>query len=93
MGIDTLRQDSPRGYVQITSLSAATGLTVPDGAKYALIDCETQSVRWRDDGTNPTASVGQLLSPGDVLTYNGNLGAVKFIEVTASAKLNVSFYS
>ena len=42
------------GYQQITSLSSATGLTVPQGATLALIVPETQNVRWRDDGTNPT---------------------------------------
>lgn len=82
------------GYSQVTSLSSATGLTVPDNATWALIQCQDQPVRWRDDGTNPTASVGMYLSPLETLTYDGTkLSAIKFIEVTASAKLNISFYS
>lgn len=82
------------GFQQVTSLSTATGLTVPDNASWALIECESQQVRWRDDGTNPTTTVGHLMSPGDILEYDGTkLSAIKFIEVTASAKLNVSFYS
>lgn len=81
------------GYQQITSLSSAVGLTVPAGAKKAVIEAESQSVRWRDDGTNPTTSVGHVLYPGNVLVYTGNLGRLKLIEVSASAKLSVSYYS
>jgi len=82
------------GYQQITSLSSATGLTVPATATYAIIQAEAQSVRWRDDGTNPTASVGMVLNVSpDVLIYDGNLNGIKFIETSASAKLNVSYYS
>lgn len=84
--------DSPLGYQQITSLSSATALTVPVGTGLCLIQAETQSVRWRDDGTNPTASVGMILAAGDILFYTGKSVNLKFIEVTASAKLNVSYY-
>jgi hypothetical protein len=85
------------GYLQLTSLSASTALTVPTEANtgepnYCLILAETQSVRWRDDGTAPTASVGMLLEPGVPFAYDGDLNKIRFIEVTASAKLNVSFY-
>lgn len=82
-----------KGYEQITTLSSATALTVPTGSRVALITCETQNVRWRDDGTNPTASVGQLLTTGVGLFYDGDLAAIKFIETTASAKLNVCYYA
>jgi len=82
------------GHLQVTSLSTAVGLTVPSNATWALIECESQQVRWRDDGTDPTTTVGHVMSPGDILTYDGTkLSAIKFIEVAASAKLNVSFYS
>lgn len=80
------------GYQQITSLSSAAALTVPTGARLALIQPETQGVRWRDDGSAPTASVGMPLPPGATLQYDGSLSAIRFIEVTASAKLNISYY-
>lgn len=87
-------RSEPRGFSQITSLSAAAGLgSVPARSTVAIVECESQQVRWRDDGTNPTTTVGHVMSPGDVLTYDGDLSAIKFIEVTASAKLNVSFYA
>lgn len=81
------------GYQQITSLSAATALTVPAGTILAIITPETQAVRWRDDGTNPTATVGYPLAVGSELRYTaGQLAALKFIEQTASAKLNITYY-
>lgn len=80
------------GFQQITSLSASTLLTVPVGAILALIQAETQSVRWRDDGTAPTSSVGMIIEANSMLEYNGVLESLKFIEATASAKLNISYY-
>jgi hypothetical protein len=85
-------EDEPLGYQKITSLSASTALTVPAGAKRALIRPETQGVRWRDDGTAPTASVGMPLDAGETLPYSGDLKAIRFIEQTASAALNVAYY-
>jgi len=84
--------DVPNGYEQVTSLSSATGLTVPDGTSLVLAQAETQSVRWRDDGTNPSATVGMIIAAGDVLSYTGDAKSLKFIETAASAKLNVSYY-
>ena len=89
------------GYQQITSLSAAAGLTVPTTDKagnkqqptFALIFAEGKDVRWRDDGTNPTASVGMPLAVGVPLQYDGDLTNIKFIETAASAKLNISYYA
>jgi len=85
-------EDLPLGYQQISNLVAAVGLTVPNGAKRALIQAESQSVRWRDDGTAPTAAVGMLIQSGETLPYTGALGTIRIIEVAASAKLNISYY-
>lgn len=82
----------PVGYQQITDLSSSVGLTVPANARCALIIPQTQAVRWRDNGT-PTASVGIPQAVGQVLWYTGNLSAIRFIEQTASAALNVSYYA
>jgi hypothetical protein len=83
---------TPLGYQQITSLSAAAALTVPAGATAALISAESQGMRWRDDGTNPTASVGMPIAAGESIFFTGSLSAFKAIEQTASAKLNVNYY-
>ena len=89
------------GYQQITSLSSATGLTVPSvdlnglncRPTIALITPESQGVRWRDDDVNPTSTVGMPLAAGVTLQYDGDLTKIKFIEQSASAKLNVSYYA
>ena len=89
------------GYQQITSLSSAASLTVPVttpgglNAKpvFALIVCEGQGIRWRDDNTAPTASIGMPLAVGVPLQYDGDLVNIQFIEQVAGAKLNVSYYS
>jgi len=89
------------GYQQITGLSSAKGLTVPSvdlnglacRPSIALITPETQGVRWRDDDTDPTASVGMPLAAGVTLQYDGDLTKIKFIEQTASAKINVTYYA
>ncbi len=90
--IDGQRECIASGFQQITSLSSATALTVPAGASLTIIQAEDQSVRWRDDGTNPTASVGHIITANSVFVYTGEPSKLKFIEVTPSAKLNVSYY-
>jgi hypothetical protein len=88
------------GYEQITSLSSATSLTVPvtdlNGLScrpsIAMITPETQAVRWRDDAA-PTASVGMPLAAGVTLQYDGDISKIQFIEQTAGAKLNISYYA
>lgn len=90
------------GYQQIVGLVAATSLTVPTtqvgGEKnyspaLALIRTESQPVRWRDDGTDPTTTVGMILNVGDILKYDGNLSKIRLIQTAATATLNVTYYS
>ena len=84
-------QYAPAGFQRITVLTSSTALTVPATSKLALIQAETQNVRWRDDGTPPTAAIGMLLETGQILVYNGDLAAIRFIETTASASLNITY--
>lgn len=90
----TIPIDSMRcvGFQQITSLSSATALTVPTGARAAVVYVESQSVRYREDGTSPTTTVGLVIAAGGTQTFGANIGSVKFIETTTSAKINVSYY-
>jgi len=84
----------PKGYQQLTSVSSSTALTVPDGASVAYIQAEAQDARWRDDGTAPTASVGQLLKAGfNSSPFIGDLTALRFIEAASGLILNVSYYA
>jgi tRNA A-37 threonylcarbamoyl transferase component Bud32 len=95
----------PRGYQQITSISSATGLTVPVVANiyvgYAVIQCEYVSggtngvsvARWRDDGTNPTNTVGMQIASGQEMDYSGDLTTLKFIDGSGVSQINISYYS
>ena len=83
---------TPLGYQQITSLAAAEGLTVPAGATLALISVEGAAVRYRDDATPPTATVGMPLAIGQAVSYTGNLAAIQFIQQSGSATINVLYY-
>lgn len=89
-----LRAKKALGHEQITSLSSAVGFTsIPAGAESVFVQPEAQNVRMRDDGTNPTASVGMILVANTLYEFSvSNFISMKFIEVTATAKLNVSFY-
>ena len=86
---------TPCGYQQITSVDAAVGLTVPTtnpAPDLAVITCEAQAVRWRDDNVVPTATVGMPLAVGVALEYSGDLAQIQFISQVSGAKLDVSYY-
>jgi len=82
----------PLGYQQITTLTAATALTVPQGAALALITCSGAACRFRDDGTDPTGAIGYPMAVGEERIYAGSLSAIKFIEQAASAALDILYY-
>jgi hypothetical protein len=82
----------PVGFQQIVGLAAATQLTIPAGAIYALIGCSTQNVNWRDDGGAPTAALGMPIIAGAAPIKLTNLDKLEFIQQAANAVLNASFY-
>ena len=87
---------NPLGVVQTSSLSASTaaGLpaTIPSTAKFALINVLTQNLRWRDDGADPTTSVGMQIEAGKDFWYTGDLSTFKMISEIANAEVNVAYY-
>jgi len=80
----------PDGYRQIfpTSVSGVGG----GNGRVALIQCLNQNVRWRDDGGNPTTSLGNRLHAGESMWYFGDLRAIRFIEEASGAELNIATY-
>jgi hypothetical protein len=68
------------------------GGVIPDGAIRALIQAESQDLRWRDDGTAPTATVGMTLKVNTVLEYDGDLEKIQFIQAAAGGIVNASVY-
>lgn len=83
---------SPAGYQKISGAAASTALTVPSGATHALIAIETQPVRWRDDGSAPTATDGMLVAAASSFWYYGDLATIRFIQTAASTVIHVSYY-
>ena len=87
----------PISFQQITAttLASATSLTLPTSstATSALFCVETANVRWRDDGTAPTASVGMVAPYGQACwLYTGNLAQIQFIASSGSPVLDVTYY-
>ena len=54
-----------------TTAVAITATIIDQQHDNALITCEAASVRFRLDGTAPTATVGHVLDPGDILELRG----------------------
>lgn len=89
------------GAGQYASLTAARTLativgTIPPTATHLWIECEAQNVRYRLDGTDPTAAIGLRLLAGTtvqgMLLTKAQWKGFKAIEETATAKLNWQFY-
>lgn len=81
----------PCGYEQITP-TTVSALSPPPGARVAIIQVLTQNVRWRDDGTDPTIAIGMQLAANRDMLYTGDLAAIRFLQETATAEINVAYY-
>ena len=87
----------PLGYCQLTSLNSATNFSacpggIPGGANVAWISVSSEGIRYRDDGTRPTAFVGFPIPPGGTLLYVGRPTLIQLIEQKTSATVDVLFY-
>lgn len=82
------------GYTQVTNLTAAVGVgTIPAGAETVLLQCTGQNVRYRDDGTDPTTTIGMVLVANTIYEFTvAQIARMKLIETAATAVLNISFY-
>lgn len=84
----------PLGYQRLVLTSSPATITVPAGATCALISADGAGIRWRDDGTTPTATLGMLMgSGGSPLEYWGPLSSIQVITAGAgSPVVCVSYY-
>jgi len=92
------------GYAQSAAVDASTLISsltfqgqavagIPAGTVLLLLMPQTQAIRWRDDGTAPSATVGYPLAVGTELRYTGtNMGALRVISQVAGAIVNVIAY-
>lgn len=82
------------GYEQLTGISSAKPLlSIPAAANFGWVQVEGGTVRYRFDA-DPTTSVGQQLFTGQVpIEFNNEqLHAVKFIQESTTAKVNVVYF-
>ena len=94
---------TPGTTPETTTTGAGTGCTltvtwttpfVPQDATSALLTAEAKDIRWRADGVNPSATVGNLLVVGGPpFRFDGNLAAFRAFETSASGILNCEFQS
>jgi|SRR5579872_1351589 len=84
------------GYQQSTSLSTSAAInlpSIPSNAASALISVESAGVRWRDDATDPTSSVGNPVSAGQALCYAQDLARFRVIGQSGSPTIDVTYYA
>lgn len=86
------------GYESIAVSSTAIGCTHPQEGMTpvgALLTVETNPIRYRTDGTAPTASEGHLVQPGSVieLTSRGDVLSFKAIRTGSDAVIKATYYS
>lgn len=90
---DLLALDKRRAYAQITVTTSATLLSaltsVPSWATGVLVTPETDQIRYRCDGTDPTASVGQPIPMGTTWPVQGT-SVIAAMKLIASAGTTVS---
>ena len=87
------KDSASAGAYQQMSVTTVVGLTSPPAqATYAIIIPETNGIRWRDDGTDPTATVGMPVAAGSTLVYDGDLSKIKIVSQTGTATVNVSYF-
>jgi len=80
------------GNEVVTGLATVKTLTPPAGATIAIIKPKSAPIRWSTSEV-PSALVGNLLYPGDSRQFEEDLSAIRFIETTPSASLEVTYYS
>lgn len=87
----------PVGYCQLAVSTAALVSTctggIPIGASVAYLSVETANIRWRDDGTAPTTSVGMpIVAAAAPFLYQGDLTKLEVVAVSGSPVLDIAFY-
>lgn len=84
-----------KGYTQqdVDAATAETLANIPAGSRYVSIIPST-AIRWRADGTDPTASVGTPVQTNGELFYDGErLAALEVISQSGTATLDCTFYA
>ncbi len=75
------------------SITSATALTVPAGARFANVCATTAAVRYTTDGTTtPTSTVGQPLAAAACVSLSGAQMIANFRALSATGTLDVEYF-
>lgn len=78
---------------QLLDASLVDGATISANVTHVYIQAEAQTLRWRSDGTAPTAAVGFNLTAGQILVLTrSEFTNFRIIEATAGGIANVQAY-
>jgi hypothetical protein len=82
------------GYQRVTATGSVFPLpSPPAGTRRAIIQAEGGDLRWRDDGTDPTATVGMRVLAGGELRYDGaDMSVLKLFGANGTVA-NISYYA
>lgn len=90
-------EERPQGYEQLAVADTAVGLaSIPTNADKAVIVVEDATIRWRDDGTAPTATVGTKSFVNTTIILDGRQKLEQFEAIrqgSTSANLSINYYS
>ena len=97
-GVVTTRkiEDIPQGFEQLAVLTTATKLaSIPDKATKAIMTVEDATLRFRDDGTDPTSTVGLRVFIAGTIILNSRQALTNFRAIrtgSTNSELNVNYY-
>ncbi len=84
------------GFEQLTITSPAIALaSIPEKANKAVMTVEDATLRYRDDGTNPTSTVGLKVFVGGTIVLHGRDSIQKFRVIkqgSSNSEINVAYY-
>lgn len=82
------------GYRRVSASGSVFSLPdPPEGTRRAIVQAEGGDLRWRDDGTDPTANLGMRIPAGGELRYDGADMAVLKLFGASGAIANISYYA
>lgn len=87
----------PAGFQSIAASGSSQTLTLPLIANAALVFVETDTIRWRVDGTAPTSTVGMPAYGANTIQLDNRLQMSQFRFITDSSatltpNLSVTYY-
>ena len=92
-GIDLPMRPLRYNQVAVSSTAVTLGTMPTTATRIAIVMVEVNPIRFRDDGVDPTASVGTLVQPDNAIIICGPaITAFKAIRTGSDASISVALY-